>query len=123
MLIARCSNFCMISDVSRELSSFACISISGFLGKLVDKAAEVVTQSLQSPFPLWDSGILSIGVGFVYKVLEEKSPRKTTQHDIKKISEEVRKQQDRDELDQIDRQNTVRNERDDRSAPANLEQM
>ena len=50
-------------------------------------------------------------------------PRKTTQHDIKKISEEVRKQQDRDELDQIDRQNTVRNERDDPSAPANLEQM
>lgn len=52
-------------------------------------AAEVVTQSLQSHFPLWDIGILSSGVGFVYKVLEEKFPRKTTQPDIKKISEEV----------------------------------
>lgn len=92
MLIARYSNFCMICDVSRELSSFAYISISGFLGKLVDKAAEVVTQSLQSPFPLWDSGIVSCSVGFVYKVLGEKFPRKTTQPDIKKISEEVRKQ-------------------------------
>ena len=92
MLIARYSNFCIICNVSRELSFFACISISGFLGKLGGKSAEVVTQSLQSPFPLWDIGIVSSGVGFVYKVLEVKFPRKTTQPDIKKISEEVRKQ-------------------------------
>ena len=92
MLIAWYSNFCMICNVSRELSFFACISLSGFLGKLGGKAAEVVTQSLQSPFPLCRDAVVSSGVGFVYKVLEGKFPRKTTQLDIKKISEEVRKQ-------------------------------
>jgi hypothetical protein len=50
----------------------ACLLVD-FSGSL----AEVVTQSLQSPFPLWD--IVISGVGFVYKVLEEKFPRKTTQ--------------------------------------------
>ena len=92
MLIARYSNFCVICDVSRELSFFTGISISGFLGKLGGKGAEVVIQSLQSPFPLWNIGIVSMGVGFVDKVLKETFPRKTTQPDIKKISEEVRKQ-------------------------------
>jgi hypothetical protein len=43
----------------------ACLLVD-FSGSL----AEVVTQSLQSPFPLWD--IVISGVGFVYKVLEEK---------------------------------------------------
>ena len=66
------------------------LAVNFLLADFSGSLAEVVTQSLQSPFPLWD--IVISGVGFVYKVLEEKFPTKTTQPDIKKISEEVRKQ-------------------------------
>ena len=54
------------------------------------------------------------GFGLIaYKVLEEKFQRQITQVDVKSIM-------DKDEIDQIDRQDSERNEECDRYTPANL---
>jgi hypothetical protein len=54
------------------------------------------------------------GFGLIaYKVLEEKFQRKITQVDVKSIM-------DKDEIDQIDRQDSERNEEVDRYTPANV---
>jgi len=39
---------------------------------------------------------------------------------LKELAEEVRRQQERDELEQIDSQNSERNEGDDKYTPTNL---
>jgi uncharacterized membrane protein (DUF106 family) len=58
-----------------------------------------------------------VGAGLIgYDVL---SNRKKSQN-LKELAKEVRKQQERDELEQIDRQNSERNEGDDRYTPTNL---
>jgi hypothetical protein len=61
-----------------------------------------------------------VGFGMIaYKVIDEVRHRKGGKVDIKELAKDV-KQQDRDELDQLDRQGSERNEGDDRSTPANL---
>lgn len=58
-----------------------------------------------------------VGAGLIgYDVLSnrKKSPN------LKELAKEVRKQQDKDELEQVDRQNSERNEGDDRYTPTNL---
>ena len=57
------------------------------------------------------------GVGLIgYDVLSnrQKNPN------VKELAKEVRKQQDKEEIDQIDKQNSERNEGDDRYTPANM---
>lgn len=57
------------------------------------------------------------GVGLIgYDVLSNRQKRPN----VKELAEEVRKQKDKDELEQIDRQNSERNEGDDRYTPTNL---
>ena len=54
------------------------------------------------------------GIGLIaYKVLDEKLQRKFTQVGVKSIM-------DKDEIDQIDRQDSERNEEVDRYTPANV---
>ncbi len=52
-------------------------------------------------------------IGYDFYLNRKKSPN------IKELANELKKQQDRDELDQLDRQNSQRNEGDDRYNPAN----
>jgi predicted RNA-binding protein with PUA domain len=75
-----------------------------------------VSHSLQSTFPISYVGIVIMIAGFgliAYKVLEEKFQRKITQAGVKSIM-------DKDEIDQIDRQDSERNEEVDRYTPANV---
>jgi uncharacterized membrane protein (DUF106 family) len=61
-------------------------------------------------------GIIA-GVGLItYDVLSSRKKRPN----LKELAKEVRKQQDKDELEQLDSQNSERNEGDDKYTPTNL---
>ena len=75
-----------------------------------------VSHSLQSTFPISYVGIVIMIAGFgliAYIVLEEKFQRKITQVDVKSIM-------DKEEIDQIDRRDSERNEEGERYTPANV---
>ena len=90
--------------------------ISNFLALSGGELGHSVSHSLQSTFPISYVGIVIMIAGFgliAYKVLEEKFQRKITQVGVKSIM-------DKDEIDQIDRQDSERNEEVDRYTPANV---
>ena len=75
-----------------------------------------VSHSLQSTFPISNVGIVIMIAGFgliAYKILDEKFQRKFTQVGVKSIM-------DNDEIDQIDRQDSERNEEGERYTPTNV---
>jgi uncharacterized membrane protein (DUF106 family) len=62
------------------------------------------------------TGVIA-GAGLIaYDVLSNRKKRSN----LKELAKEVRKQQDKEELEQIDKQDSERNEGDDRYTPANV---
>jgi biopolymer transport protein ExbB/TolQ len=95
--------------------------LSGFFqsfgADIYHAAIPIVSNSLISALQAIIIGGVIAGVGLIgYDVLSNKK-KKTN---VKELAEEVRRQQERDELEQIDRQNSERNEGDDRYTPTNL---
>jgi hypothetical protein len=95
--------------------------LSGFfqtLGADIYHAAiPIASHSLISALQAIIIGGVIAGVGLIgYDVLSNRKKRPN----VKELAEEVRRQQERDELEQIDRQNSERNEGDDRYTPANM---
>ena len=95
--------------------------LSGFFQTL---AADIYHATIPIASPSLISALQAIiiggviaGVGLIgYDVL---SNRKKTPN-MKELAEEVRRQQERDELEQIERQNRERNKGDDKYTPTNL---
>jgi hypothetical protein len=63
--------------------------------------------------------IVGVILGVTLIAYDVISHRKT-RPDIKEIADDVSRQQEKDELDQIDRQNSEGSENDDRYTPANI---
>jgi hypothetical protein len=95
--------------------------LSGFFQSLgADIYHSTIPMASHSLIPALQAIIIGgviAGVGLIgYDVLSNRKKRPN----VKELAEEVRRQQERDELDQIDRQNSERNEGDDRYTPTNL---
>jgi hypothetical protein len=93
--------------------------ISSFFGTLGGDAGHYVDSLLHTSFPIWSIGIVIGAAGFcliIYKILEEKFGK----GGHKELGEELRRQLQKEELDQIDRQNNEGSENDDRYTPANI---
>lgn len=77
----------------------------------------IASHSLISALQAIIIGGVIAGVGLIaYDVLSNRKKRPN----LKELAEEVRRQQERDELEQIDSQNSERNEGDDKYTPTNL---
>jgi hypothetical protein len=77
----------------------------------------IASHSLISALQAIIIGGVIAGVGLIaYDVLSNRKKRPN----LKELAEEVRSQQERDELEQIDRQDSERNEGDDKYTPTNL---
>jgi hypothetical protein len=84
------------------------------LGTNLGQSASHLLATVSIPTQYIPIMISAAGVGIIlYKVFEEKFQRKITQVDVKTLM-------DKEELDQIDKQDSERNERDDRYTPANM---
>jgi hypothetical protein len=95
--------------------------LSGFFQSLgADIYHATIPMASHSLIPALQAIIIGgviAGVGLIgYDVLSNRKKRPN----VKELAEEVRRQQERDELEQIDRQNSERNEGDDRYTPTNL---
>jgi hypothetical protein len=94
--------------------------ITGYLQSLgadiyhatAQSASHIAISALQSIVII---GVISgVGlIGYDFYLNRKKRPN------VKELAEEIRNEEQREELDQIDRQNNQRNEGDDRYTPAN----
>jgi hypothetical protein len=103
------------------LNVFAPFS-NGFFQGLGSELGRSAGHSL-STFPVGDIPIIISIAGFgliAYGVIHQLRIMKRRKPDIEELAREVRKQQNKEELEQIDRQNNHQSERDDKFTPANI---
>jgi uncharacterized membrane protein (DUF106 family) len=97
--------------------------ISSLFGAIGGDLGHSLSHSWQSTPPIYYIGVAIMIASFgliLYKVVDELGSKKKKKSDTRELAKEIRKQQQEEELDQIDKQDRERNEGSDRYTPANI---